>query len=129
MWTKSNIPESPLIVTGWGSTSFAGPTSEYLLKAELSTVPLETCRKLYGRGRKLVNGIIASQICAGDPAGEKDTCQGDSGGPLQLKEKKGSNYFIVGITSFGRSCAGVNNPAIYTNVYSFVPWIDSIVWA
>ena len=128
LWTKNAIPSGPLTVTGWGTISFGGPTSEHLLKADLSIVDQEACIKSYGKKKRFEKGIIASQICAGDHAGEKDTCQGDSGGPLQLKEPKSSMYHIVGITSFGKTCAGINSPAVYTNVYSFLPWIDSIVW-
>ena len=36
-------------------------------------------------------------------------------------------YDVIGITSFGASC-GYAVPAIYTRVYKYVPWIESIVW-
>jgi len=73
------------------------------------------------------------QICAGGEVG-KDSCGGDSGGPLYMRYiidgQKKSAYFdnskpwyLLGIVSFGTKKCGSGNPAIYTRVESFVPWI------
>lgn len=35
---------------------------------------------------------------------------------------------VYGITSFGRSCDIVSSPAVYTKVFPYVKWIESIVW-
>lgn len=54
--------------------------------------------------------------------------QGDSGGPLQVANNKHScMYTIVGITSFGVLC-GSGYPGIYTRVFSYIDWIESVVW-
>lgn len=54
--------------------------------------------------------------------------QGDSGGPLQkFHHKHLCMYTIVGVTSFGRYC-GTRTPGVYTRVYSYVDWIENIVW-
>lgn len=55
--------------------------------------------------------------------------KGDSGGPL-IVTKKGNQcvFYALGITSFGKGCGGVNLPAIYTKVASFIPWIERTVW-
>lgn len=55
--------------------------------------------------------------------------QGDSGGPLQVFHHEYlCMYSIVGITSFsfGLSCGKV--PGVYTRVYPYLNWIESIVW-
>ena len=49
-------------------------------------------------------------ICAGVPDGGKDACLGDSGGPLVVGDK------LVGIVSWGLSCALTDYPGVYSNV-------------
>lgn len=53
-------------------------------------------------------------------------CRGDSGGPL-MQLTKGEFWQLIGVVSFGPSvCArdGVDgNPAIFTKVQYFIPWI------
>ena len=57
-------------------------------------------------------------------------CHGDSGGPLMKLDVTSGKYEVVGIVSSShegknlgpRSCLGAN-PAIYTRVSAFVPWI------
>ena len=57
-------------------------------------------------------------------------CHGDSGGPLMKLDVISGKYEVVGIVSSShegknqgpRSCLGAN-PAIYTRVSAFVPWI------
>lgn len=75
-------------------------------------------------------GITPNMICAGDHSGwNKDTCQGDSGGPLQISHPKNMCFFqVLGITSFGQGCGGVNIPGVYTRVSHYLNWIEDIVW-
>lgn len=56
-------------------------------------------------------------LCAGYELGGKDSCQFDSGGPLI------ENSTVVGIVSWGRSCALVGYPGVYTNVGTLRDWI------
>ena len=51
-----------------------------------------------------------NMICAAVSGGGKDACQGDSGGPLVVDEK------LVGIVSWGLSCALADYPGVYSNV-------------
>uniref|UniRef100_A0A8C4RGN0 Peptidase S1 domain-containing protein n=1 Tax=Erpetoichthys calabaricus TaxID=27687 RepID=A0A8C4RGN0_ERPCA len=53
---------------------------------------------------------------------------GDSGGPLQCSDKTG-NYYLVGITSFGRGCAEKGSPGIYTRVSNYKDWVDDFIKA
>jgi secreted trypsin-like serine protease len=49
-------------------------------------------------------------------------CYGDSGGPLVVK--KGNNYELIGIVSYGSGC-DVKKPTVYTKVFYYVDWINS----
>ncbi|KAG7308855.1 hypothetical protein JYU34_006116 [Plutella xylostella] len=130
LYTQPEDPSIALTVTGWGLVSnMMDKRSAVLLKANVTTVPLASCSEHYStpQWRKLPRGIAPEQLCAGDPEGKRDACQGDSGGPLQGLTSRDGQYRIVGITSFGRGC-GSKVPGIYTRVYNYVDWIESVVW-
>ena len=59
--------------------------------------------------------ITENMFCAG--IGKSDSCQGDSGGPVVYDEK------LVGIVSFGESCANAKFPGVYTKIESYYNWI------
>lgn len=100
-----------------------------LNKVKLDIFEPWKCDRVFEKNRKFVNGMVASQICAGSE-GNRDTCKGDSGGPLQVMvEEKGCTYHVVGLTSRGQDACGWINPmAIYTRVSSFLSWIERVVW-
>lgn len=111
----------------------------------------DDCAAGYQNDRSLKNGIVESQLCAGDSTGEKDTCQveiifsflclfiitslhvytiqGDSGGPIQVStiNERQIVYHVVGVTSFGKACA-TTLPGVYTRVSHYLDWIENIVW-
>nr|BAM18077.1 serine protease [Papilio xuthus] len=128
LYTSETEPTISLYITGWGKTDVTkAGTSKVLLKAMLQIVPRESCNAMYTTSRKLPNGILDGQICAGDPNGVMDTCQGDSGGPLQGFTSKDGHLRIVGVTSFGSGCGSVV-PGVYTRIYKYLDWIESLVW-
>lgn len=126
----SNIPEIPtkFVATGWGKTEFSGSNSNTLLKVQLERFELDECNKIFANQAGLSMGILDTQICAGSRNDTRDTCGGDSGGPLQTVH---SNYYcmysVFGITSVGFAC-GKMVPAIYTNVFPYIKWIEDVVW-
>ncbi|XP_075146083.1 venom protease [Haematobia irritans] len=129
IWASEGLPQQVLTAIGYGQTKFAGPSSNSLLKVRLNVLTNEDCNTYYKPGDKLIQGVNAGQICAGDPQGKRDTCQGDSGGPLLMFVPQYNTYvpYIVGITSFGEGCAsGV--PSIYTRISYFIEWIEQEVW-
>uniref|UniRef100_A0A1A9UIW1 Peptidase S1 domain-containing protein n=1 Tax=Glossina austeni TaxID=7395 RepID=A0A1A9UIW1_GLOAU len=124
LWLENGIPDSSVTALGYGHTSFAGQSSDQLLKASLVVIPNEECEKYYQTDRDVASsGLADTHLCAGDPEHSRDTCQGDSGGPLVMDTGK----FIVGITSFGFGCAGAA-PSIYTRVSSYIDWIEEVIW-
>lgn len=135
--TRSIQLPSKASATGWGNTNVDGAPAAILQKINLPLVSQEECRphfdpNIFPKYRpSLGDGLVDTMLCAGgEPFGGRDTCQGDSGGPLQiLNESPYCTYTIIGVTSFGKSCAQPNTPAVYSRVSSYVPWIESIVWS
>merc|ERR1712198_68157 len=101
-------------VTGWGTLSAGGSTPDVLMKVDVPIVSDATCKLEYPFS------IADSMMCAGETG--KDSCQGDSGGPLVCKNDDGSIY-LGGVVSWGRGCAGLFSPGVYTEVSYFVDWI------
>ncbi|XP_034942335.1 serine protease snake [Chelonus insularis] len=121
------------IASGFGKTAYeADYGSDDLMKVTLDYISPETCQRNYQSevgSRQMPQGLIPSMLCAGIMEGGKDTCQGDSGGPLQrVLHTPYCMYSIVGVTSFGKFCAFKNSPAIYTQVSSYLDWIEHVVW-
>uniref|UniRef100_A0A8C4X320 Acrosin n=1 Tax=Erpetoichthys calabaricus TaxID=27687 RepID=A0A8C4X320_ERPCA len=104
-------------ISGWGvtTTSRWNAPSEMLRTHVVKVFSDEQCfGALYLYKKDFM-------MCAGLEDGGADTCQGDSGGPLQCSDKTG-NYYLVGITSFGRGCAEKGSPGIYTRVSNYKDW-------
>ncbi|XP_046997816.1 serine protease snake-like isoform X1 [Schistocerca americana] len=132
LYTHDTFSVNKTVATGWGRIDYAEKPSETLLKVVLDIIDNKVCNNLWQSGVKissLPRGIAPSMMCAGVLSGGKDTCQGDSGGPIQISSNRNHCvYYVIGVTSFGKYCAGKNSPGVYTRVSYFVPWIESIVW-
>lgn len=79
LWQTKFIDYSIAVATGWGLTRDRGQPSDELLKVSLKFFDNKQCDSFFERFNALKNGIVESQLCAGDEKDEKDTCQGDSG--------------------------------------------------
>ena len=55
----------------------------------------------------------------------EDSCNGDSGGPLVFRYGTDEPWEQVGVVSSGSSVCGVGEPAVYTKVEAYLPWIES----
>jgi len=111
---KEQASEGECTVTGWGTLSAGGSTPDVLMKVNVPVVSDGTCKLEYPFS------IAESMLCAGEQG--KDSCQGDSGGPLICYNSDGSKY-LGGVVSWGRGCAGLWSPGVYTEVSYFVDWI------
>ncbi|KAL1461560.1 hypothetical protein WDU94_013445 [Cyamophila willieti] len=107
-------------VAGWGSTVFRGPTSPLLRHVQISVVANPTCRDIFQNYGATINDDI---LCAGVLSGGKDSCGGDSGGPLMLPID--TKYYIIGVVSYGKKCAEVGFPGVYTRVTNYIDWISN----
>ncbi len=106
-------------LAGWGDTYYGeGAGSDDLLEGDVQVESNASCLANYG------GYILASMVCAAHYSSVPyvSACQGDSGGPLVYDG--GSGLKLVGVTSFGISCALPPYSAVFTRVSSFKSWID-----
>ncbi|OWK49569.1 Acrosin [Lonchura striata] len=86
-------------------------------KVRLMDVQLCNSSRWYG------GAVQPQDLCAGYPRGGIDTCQGDIGGPLVCKDKTRDYFWLVGLASWGKGCAGARRPGIFTSTQRFHSWI------
>jgi len=122
-------PETKFYISGWGDIRAGGHGSAKLLVAKVPYVSPKDCKAAYAEPKP--NGkyypITESMICAGKDEGGTDSCQGDSGGPMVWFDPKTEEVKIVGIVSFGYSCAAPNAPGVYARVSLVLDWITSVM--
>ncbi|XP_026154539.1 transmembrane protease serine 13a [Mastacembelus armatus] len=114
------VPGTKCWTTGFGTTvEGSGTASRSLMEVSVDIIDTQVCNSpnVYG------GAVTKNMLCAGDLKGGKDSCQGDSGGPLVCQ--KNNLWYLAGITSWGIGCGRKNNPGVYTNVTSVLPWIYS----
>ncbi|KAG7270411.1 hypothetical protein CRUP_009132 [Coryphaenoides rupestris] len=99
-------------VAGWGAVNPKKfKMSDSLMSADVTVIKRETCNSPeYYNSHP---AITPDMVCAGTLKKKflkktTDTCKGDSGGPLICKGVQ------VGITSFGKGCAVLTKPGVYT---------------
>ncbi|CAH0596159.1 unnamed protein product [Chrysodeixis includens] len=111
----------PVVHAGWGAVSSGGLSSALLRDVEIFTINRQLCRQRYA-GLARPQAISDNMICAGIlDVGGKDACQGDSGGPLYYGD------ILIGIVSFGQSCADPHYPGVSAAVSSYTNWIVNTV--
>nr|AUS82549.1 serine endopeptidase [Crotalus scutulatus] len=122
--TTLSLPSSPPSVgsvcriMGWGSITSPNETYPDVPQcANINLFSYTMCRRAFpwlpARSRTLCAGVLQGGI---------DTCVGDSGGPLIC------NGQFQGIVSWGGNpCAQPHVPALYTKVFDYIDWIQSII--
>ncbi|CAN0478297.1 unnamed protein product [Rangifer tarandus platyrhynchus] len=112
-------PKTGVFVTGFGSIVDDGPTQNKLRQARVETISSEVCNR-----KDVYDGMVTSgMLCAGFMEGKVDACKGDSGGPLVYDNHE--IWYLVGIVSWGQSCALPKKPGVYTRVSQYRDWIAS----
>ncbi|GBM31891.1 Clotting factor B, partial [Araneus ventricosus] len=119
-----NLTGEGTTVAGWGATEPGGPLSESL--RQLAGLPVmsntrcdaELTRRVTGFRNQFNRGVSEGLLCAAFLEGGKDTCAGDSGGPMMFLSED-DRWYLVGVVSFGISCAEPGFPAGYTRVTEY----------
>jgi len=114
-------------VTGWGTLSSGGSTSDQLREVDVNVLTNNECVDDYKYGS---SQITDRMLCANVAGGGKDACQGDSGGPLVTSGSgdgvtAGQNYELIGVVSWGIGCAHKKYPGVYARVTDQLSWITS----
>jgi trypsin len=104
---------SPSVVSGWGTLTPGGGYPSELQAVGVDIISRTICNNAY----VAYGGITANMICAGVTGGGKGVCQGDGGGPLVVGNR------LVGIVSWGVSCALADYPGVYSNVATLKSFI------
>ncbi|KAM7354832.1 seminase-like [Cochliomyia hominivorax] len=104
-------------VYGWGQMSEDNVNpSNQLRMINIPIVDRRRCRKMYWG----ICDIIPEMFCAGGIRG-KSSCFGDSGGPAVF------NNQLCGVISGGVGCGRNKFPGLYTNIASFLDFINEII--
>lgn len=70
LWQSNDTGETNALATGYGSTSFGGPSALHLMKVYLDINTDDECINTFSNDIRL-----ETQLCAGDVTGQRDTCQ------------------------------------------------------
>nr|XP_040128952.1 coagulation factor XII isoform X3 [Ictidomys tridecemlineatus] len=116
-------PEDLTVVLGQElhNQTWAEDYSTFLQEAQVPFISLEHCSASEVHG----DAILPGMLCAGFLEGGTDACQGDSGGPLVCEDQAAENRLTLrGVISWGSGCGDRNKPGVYTDVASYVTWIQ-----
>lgn len=115
----SNLTGLRVTEVGWSRT-VGSRLSDTKMKSDLEILDRSECDTAYEQ-----QGITLrdTQLCVSRPKLD-DVCHGIAGSSL-MRQIEG-NLFLVGFSSFGPTgCGRKNVPDVYTNVSSYVDWIES----
>ncbi|XP_017768595.1 PREDICTED: trypsin-1-like isoform X2 [Nicrophorus vespilloides] len=121
-----DIPSGDSVLSGWGSTSSGQIPSmpNNLQKIDLPLLSNEECANALSAIMGTSEPLNQDNVCTGPLDGGKSACSGDSGGPLAQDGK------VIGIVSWGiMPCGSTGAPSVYTQVSSFVDFINKHVSA
>eukprot|EP00521_Asterionellopsis_glacialis_P011232 CAMPEP_0195294664 /NCGR_PEP_ID=MMETSP0707-20130614/15666_1 /TAXON_ID=33640 /ORGANISM="Asterionellopsis glacialis, Strain CCMP134" /LENGTH=617 /DNA_ID=CAMNT_0040355701 /DNA_START=142 /DNA_END=1995 /DNA_ORIENTATION=+ len=125
-----NVPEDnqELTVMGWGVDNVNSKTSVPVLStATVNYERNEECKQSQSSQSSFSYEpyLRDHMMCAWDHG--EDSCQGDSGGPLISEGSSASEDELVGIVSWGFSCADPNFPGVYTRISHVHEWIQDVI--
>ncbi|ERE67588.1 testisin-like protein [Cricetulus griseus] len=112
-------------VTGWGDIGEdqSLPSPYILQEVQVAVINSSMCNHMFSKSSDFRVTIWGDMVCAGNPAGGKDSCFGDSGGPLVCDQD--TVWYQVGVVSWGIGCGRPNRPGVYTNISHHYDWIRS----
>uniref|UniRef100_A0A336M1Z0 CSON010664 protein n=1 Tax=Culicoides sonorensis TaxID=179676 RepID=A0A336M1Z0_CULSO len=127
---KVNISE-PLSNFIYSTWEIGSDTNIKFIKVNLSKMEKKECDTYYNDIQQLSNGIDAvTQICTINRSDSNVTeCQVNLGGPIKIYHPKNyCSYLVLGISSFSKSCGFAESPLVFTDVRSYITWIEQTVF-
>jgi len=123
---EATIPSlTKALLLGWGTTDPKLTVRPSVLQEAL--IPLtdsQTCQSRIGldfdSNTMICGGTLSSTSQNSDGV---DACYGDSGGPLVVQTASG--FKLLGLASWGLSCASEKYWGVYTRVPSFANWVKN----
>ncbi|XP_022090308.1 trypsin alpha-3-like isoform X1 [Acanthaster planci] len=119
---KQPAAQTKLLVSGWGTISLGGSSSDALREVVVKVQTLTHCRKAH-------DPVIVTDNMFCAAAKGKDSCQGDDGGPIVSGYGDGTHdpgTTLEGITSWGNGCAISRYPSVYIAVGNYCDWIKTV---
>ncbi|XP_066930481.1 uncharacterized protein [Clytia hemisphaerica] len=106
-------------VAGWGSTSphDTQQISQELRSAEVKVVSHKKCNK----ANSFNGSVLKDMFCASGDG--KDACYSDSGGPLMVRDGCRDEWVLIGVVSWGKSCAHKDYPGVYVKLSVYSDWL------
>jgi len=118
---EDNVASTEFTVSGWGDRKNELGSPDVLHAVKVPFVNQKTCQIKYEGDEEITDFMI----CAGNTKnGGVDSCQGDSGGPLTWQDPVSKRWKVVGVVSWGYSCADKRWPGVYAEVEDVLGWID-----
>ncbi|NWV48573.1 ACRO protein, partial [Daphoenositta chrysoptera] len=119
------VPDSSLAVAelktcyiaGWRAAPGSGPGPLPSEPTQRSPHPKARNAALAGLGTERAGPALAAAPDPSLPA------QGDIGGPLVCRDNDNDHFWLVGLASWGKGCAGARRPGIFTSTQHFHAWI------
>ncbi|CAD7092801.1 unnamed protein product [Hermetia illucens] len=122
-------PETKAIQSGWGLMELGENERrpKHLKKQIIDKFNIEECNEIYEYGQVHVRNEI--QMCFGGRNSTTKRFASESGSPLQVYNKDSyCMHTLIGICSFGPPGELYLRPDIFTRVYPYISWIESLVW-
>ncbi|XP_049286359.1 transmembrane protease serine 3-like isoform X1 [Anopheles funestus] len=124
--TVDTFSDAEAILAGWGARELGGESWKSLRSVVIPLYSFEECSLAYSNSTE-------NNICGGifGPAAKeqhKTSCDGDEGSGLMYPWKNDPSLItLIGITLQipGVGCGRTNQPAIFTKVQAFIPWVRS----
>ncbi len=121
------------LLVGWGTTSWSiGQMGTFPVRLQQAVVPLvdpHHCQQAYRQRANREVFITHNMLCAGTVDQRYDACIGDSGGPLLFRDEITQHWIQLGIVSWGIGCAVPGFYGVYTNIFPFRVWVQTVMSA
>jgi len=103
--------------SGWGviDPNNKAVQAKKLQKIDVYTMPQRECEDYYDNDGSVTDTMMCAKSYKGG-----DSCYGDSGGPFVNNDDE-----IIGVVSWGKSCAKPQWPGVYARISSALNWIYS----